>query len=197
VNAAPRLRTRHKPTEQAHICLAYPGVPNGHPDQYTMDLVSAMLGDGMSSRLFLELREERALVYDVHSYSSEYRDAGALTVYAGCDPEGACPTIEATFDVIDAFASGVSQEELAMAKRMLTGRLQLRMEDTRTVAGWLGSQELLLGEVLTIDEAIARIEAVTLDDVRRIISTHLPREKTHLAIVGPFEDDEAFRGYTG
>ena len=92
---APRLAVRNKDTEQAHICIAYPSVSLSDPDRYAVDLLSTVLGEGMSSRLFLELREERALVYDVHSYPSEFRDTGSFTIYAGCDPSNARITVEA------------------------------------------------------------------------------------------------------
>lgn len=190
----PRIAVRSKETEQAHLCIAYPTIPLDHPDRYAVDLLSTLLGEGMSSRLFLELREERALVYDVHSYPSEYRDAGSFTVYAGCDPENARITAEAALQEIDAGLRELTAEELATARHMARGRIQLRMEDTRAVAGWQGAQELLLGEVLTVDEVADRLEAITLDDIRRVGSTYLQPEHATLVAVGPFEDDTVFSG---
>ena len=114
-NGSPRIAIREKATEQAHICIAYPSVSLNHPDRYAVDLLSTLLGEGMSSRLFLELREERALVYDVHSYPSEFRDAGSFTVYAGCDPENARVTVEATLEetakLLDQIPDGGVREE--------------------------------------------------------------------------------------
>jgi len=193
-DGAPRLAIREKATEQVHVCLAFPGVPLGHPDRYAVDIASALLGEGMSSRLFLELREERALVYDVHSYPSGFRDAGSFTIYAGCDPENARVTVEAALEQIAALAEDVPAWELAKAKEMVRGRVLLRLEDTRMVAGWLGAQELLLGRVLTVDEVLARIEAVTVDDIRRIAGELLAPQRGVLAAVGPFEDDSVFAG---
>ena len=192
--AQPRLAIREKATEQAHVCIAYPAVSLDHPDRFAVDLVSTILGEGMSSRLFLDLREERALVYDVHSYPSEYRDTGALTIYAGCDPENARTTVEAALEQVAALAPELPADEIAKAKQMARGRIQLRMEDTRSVAGWQGSQELLLAEVLTVDEVVERIDAVTPDDMHRVIREHLQPQKAVLAAVGPFEDDATFAG---
>ncbi len=191
---APRVAVREKATEQANICLAYPSVALDHPDRFAVDLLSTVLGEGMSSRLFLELREERALVYDVHSYPSEFRDTGSFTIFAGCDPERVRVTVEATLAETAKLLKSLPAEELAKGKQMARGRIQLRMEDTRSVAGWLGSQELLLGSILTVDEVIARIDAVTGDDVLRVGAELLQPEKVTLAAVGPFEDDSVFSG---
>jgi predicted Zn-dependent peptidase len=190
----PRLAVREKATEQAHICLAYPSVALDHPDRYAVDLLSTLLGEGMSSRLFLELREERALVYDVHSYPSEFRDAGSFTVYAGCDPENARVTVEASLEEIEKLLKGFPAIELEKAKSMARGRIQLRMEDTRSVAGWLGAQELLLGEILTVDQVVQRIDQVTMDDVLRVGHDILQPQKATMAAVGPFEDESTFAG---
>ena len=189
-----RVAVRAKDTEQAHLCLSWPAPPAAHPDQYAAALLSALLAEGMSSRLFLELREERALVYDVHSWVSEYRDAGSFTVYAACDPARARLTLEAALDAIARFPRDVADEELARGKRLTAGRLQLRMEDTRAVSAWIGGQELLLDEVLGVDEVTARIEAVTLDDLRRL-GAELPHPgAATLAAVGPFDGPAPFDG---
>ncbi|MGK2965973.1 MAG: M16 family metallopeptidase [Tepidiformaceae bacterium] len=193
-NGQARVAVREKATEQAHLCLAYPSVSLSNPDRFAVDLLSALLGEGMSSRLFLELREERALVYDVHTYASEFRDAGSFTVYAGCDPTNARIASEAILDEIDGLLRHLPESEFEKSKQMAKGRIQLRMEDTRSVAGWLGSQELLLDEILTVDDVIDRIELVTIDDVRRVGADILRRDVATLAAVGPFEDDAPFSG---
>lgn len=191
---APRVNVREKATEQAHVCLAYPSVPLDHPDRYAVDLLSTLLGEGMSSRLFLELREERALVYDIHSYPSEFRDAGSFTVYAACDPENTRTTLEVSLVEINRLLETLGDVELEKAKSMARGRIQLRMEDTRSVAGWLGSQELLLGRVEEVDDVVARISGVTRDDVLRVGQDLLRPEVATIAAVGPFEDDATFAG---
>lgn len=195
-NGAARLAVKEKATEQAHLCFAFPGVPLGSDDRFAVSLLSMLLGEGMSSRLFLELREERALVYDIHSYTSEYRDAGSLTIYAGCDPEHARVTAEATLEESLKVLQGVPAHELQKAKEMAKGRIQLRMEDTRAVAGWIGSQELLRGEVLTVDEAVARFDAVTVDELVEVGRRVLDPGAAVLAAVGPL-DASTFEGILG
>ena len=196
-NGDARLAVHEKATEQSHVCLAYPTVSLTHPDRYAVDLLSTILGEGMSSRLFLELREERALVYDVHTYPSEFRDAGSLTVYAGCDPEQARTTIEVTLAEVDKLLDNLPDKELRKGKQMARGRIQLRMEDTRSVAGWIGSQELLLGEILSIDEVVRRIDAVTHDDLVRVGKELLQPQRAALAVVGPYADPARFEGLIG
>jgi predicted Zn-dependent peptidase len=169
-------------------------VPLDHPDRYAVDLLSTILGEGMSSRLFLELREERALVYDVHSYPSEFRDAGSFTIYAGCDPENARVTVELALLETARLLESLPDSELEKGKQMARGRIQLRMEDTRSVAGWMGSQELLLGEILSVDEVVARIDEVTRDDIFRVGHDLLRPPKATIAAVGPFEDVAVFDG---
>ena len=191
---SPRIAVRQKATEQANICISFPGLPLDHPDRYALDLVNALLGEGMSSRLFLELREEQALVYDVHSYVSEYRDAGALTIFAACEPQKARTTAAACLEETAKMLETLTVEELQKGIRMAAGRIQLRMEDTRSVAGWLGSQELLLSEVLTVDEVVEQIESVNFDDLVRVGRDILTPETASIAAVGPFEDDSAFAG---
>jgi len=193
-NGSARVAVRSKDTEQAHVCIAYPGLSLHHPDRYAVDLLSTVLGEGMSSRLFLELREERALVYDVHSYPSEYRDTGSFTVYAGCDPEKARVTVEVALAETARLLEALPDKEFAKGKQMARGRIRLRMEDTRSVAGWVGSQELLTDEILTVDEVVARIDAVTLDDVLRVGRELLQPSLATLAAVGPFDDGHPFEG---
>ncbi len=193
-NDSPRLAIHNKATEQAHICIAYPSVALDHPDRYAVDLVSTVLGEGMSSRLFLELREERALVYDVHSYPTEFRDTGSFTIYAGCDPENARITVESALAEAEKLVRCLPAEELEKGKSMARGRIQLRMEDTRSVAGWLGSQELLLGQILTVDDVVEQINNVSMDDFMRVAKTILDPGRAVLAAVGPFEDESTFAG---
>ena len=140
----PRVQVEWRKTDQAHICLALRGLSSTHPQRYTMDLLNSILGEGMSSRLFLELREKRGLVYSAYSTSSHYKDAGALLVYFAVHPKNAASALEAALEELRKLARTAPVEELAKVKEMVKGRLLLRMEDTRSVAFWGGSQELLL-----------------------------------------------------
>ena len=190
---APRVAVQYKRTEQAHIEMAVHALSSQHPDRFALDLISVILGEGMSSRLFVELREQRALCYDVHSYASHYLDAGSFAVYAGVDPK---KTVEATQALVEELAKvradGVTDEELHKAKELSKGRLLLRLEDTRSVSGWLGGQEMLSGEVKTPDEVVALMEAVTTEDVRRVAREVIDESRLSLAIVGPFKSDKRF-----
>jgi predicted Zn-dependent peptidase len=188
----PRCAVRYKKTEQAHICLAVRGLSMQHPDRHALALLSVILGEGMSSRLFLELRERRGLAYDVNSYVSNFLDTGAFSVYAGVDPTKAAEAVQAVLEELARLRDDVSEEELLKAKELSKGRLLLRLEDTRAVAGWLGGQELLLGRVYSVDEALAFLEAVTVDDLRRVAGDLLVTDQLYLALVGPFRSDKRF-----
>ncbi len=188
----PRCAVRFKKTEQTHICLAVRGIPMDHPDRYALGLLSTILGEGMSSHLFMELRERKGLVYDVHSYVSHFLDTGAFTVYAGVDPTKTVEAVKLIVEELVRLRDGASEEELVKAKELSKGRLLLRLEDTRSVAGWLGGQELLLGRVYTPDEAVAMLEAVTLDDLQRVARDLLITDQLYLALVGPFRSERRF-----
>lgn len=190
---APLAVVQYKKTEQAHIEIAVPGLSNQDPDRFALDLISVILGEGMSSRLFLELREKRALCYDVHSYAAHYLDTGSFAVYAGVDPKVAPEATEAILaELAKLRDDGVTEEELLKAKELSKGRLLLRMEDTRSVSGWLGGQEMLNGSVRTPDEVVALMEQVTGDDVRRVARRLLDGSRLILAVVGPFRSDRRF-----
>ena len=191
--SAPRMKLEHRKTEQAHICISVKGLSSVHPDRYAMDLLNTVMGEGMSSRLFLELREKQSLVYDVHTTSSHLRDCGSFTTYAGVDPKNAKRAIDSILRELARAREPVPEEELRKAKEFLKGRLVLRMEDSRSVAAWLGAQELLLGQILTVDEVLARVDAITPDDVQRVAERALVGEKLNMAIVGPYRSDKSFQ----
>jgi predicted Zn-dependent peptidase len=188
-----QVAVQHKKTEQAHIEIACHGISSQDPDRFALDLVSVILGEGMSSRLFLELREKRAICYEVHSYAAHYLDTGSFAVYAAVDPLRAVEAVKALLEQLAKVrCEGVTDEELDKAKELSKGRLLLRMEDTRAVSGWLGGQEMLNGHVRTPDEIVALVDAVTGDDIKRIVGRLLEPEKLTMAIVGPFKSDRKF-----
>ena len=188
----PRCALRYKKSEQAHLCLAVRGLSLHHPDRHALTLLSLILGEGMSSRLFLELRERLGLVYDVHSYASHFLDSGAFTVYAGVDPARTVDAIKVILGELMRLRDGVEEEELVKVKELAKGRLLLRLEDSRNVAGWLGGQEFLLGEVRTPDQVVELLEAVTVQDVQRVARDLLVDDQLHMALVGPFRSDRRF-----
>jgi predicted Zn-dependent peptidase len=188
----PRIGVTFKKTEQANICLAVPAVAADHPDRPTLDLLSVLLGEGMSSRLFLELRERLGLCYDIHTYTSHYLDTGSLTVYAAVDPKNVTKTLRALMPELRRIRERVPDDEFNRAKELTRGRLLLRMEDTRSVSGWNGAQEILMGKIRSVDEAIERVEQVTQAQLQDVAGRYLIREALHLAIVGPFRSQERF-----
>ena len=190
--SGPRSAVRYKKTEQAHLSLAVRGLSNQHPDRYALDLLSVVLGEGMSSRLFLELREHLGLCYDVHSYVSHFLDAGAFSIYAGVDPANAVETVRALLVELDRLREGIPADELTKAKELSKGRLLLRMEDTRNVSGWLGGQEILTGRIRTADEVVDILDALTVDHLARVAGELLVTDQLNLAVVGPFRSERRF-----
>ncbi|MBI4298454.1 MAG: insulinase family protein [Chloroflexi bacterium] len=189
---SPQFRLEHRKTDQAHLCIALRGLSATHPDRYALDLMSVILGEGMSSRLFLEMRERLGLVYDVYSTPSHLQDSGAFLIYCGVDPKRSHRAIETVLAQIGDLRNGLSKEELHKAKELSKGRLMLRMEDTRAVSRWIGAQEMLLGQMHTVEEVISSVDAVTLEAVQRVASDLLVTEKLNLAIVGPYRSDRRF-----
>ena len=190
---APKVEFRAKRTEQAHVCIAVPAFSYRDPDRFALDLMNIMLGEGMSSRLFLEIRERLGLAYDVHSYVNQYDDTGSVVVYAGVDPKRVDETIERCLAEIERLrVGGVTPGELARSKEYWKGRTLLRMEDTRAIAAWIGSQEAFLGEVQEVDEVVAKIEAVTTDDIRAVTNRIFDSRRLNLAVVGPYRGARRF-----
>lgn len=183
--SAAQSRVAYRKTEQAHLSLAVPGLSLEHPDRYALDLLSVILGEGMSSRLFVELRETKGLAYDVHSGVAHFRDCGALVITAGVDPGHVYEAVQTILEQLGQLRDGVPEKELEKARRLSTGRLMLRMEDTWAVAGWMGAQEALLGEILELDEVVERLDRITTDEVRRVANDLLSTEMLNLAVVGP------------
>lgn len=190
--AGPRLALKTKRTEQAHLSIALHGYASNHPDRYALDLLSVVLGEGMSSRLFIELREKRGLCYDVHTYTSKYLDTGTFNVYAGVDPKKAADALSAILAELGRAREGIPEAEIRKAKELVKGRTLLRMEDTRNVSGWIGTQEMLFGHVRTADEVVADVERVTTADVQRVTQDILTNDGLTAAIVGPYRSDRRF-----
>lgn len=190
--AGPRLKVEYKETEQAHLCLGVPGYSYMHPDRFALDLLNVVLGEGMSSRLFQEIRERRALAYDVQSYVHHYRDVGSSVIYAGVEPAGIESAIAAILEQLERLKEPIPEEELAKAKELWKGRMVLRLEDTRSIASWTGGQELLLNHILTVDDVIRIVDEIPSSAINQIASELFRTEHLHLAVVGPFKDETKF-----
>jgi predicted Zn-dependent peptidase len=187
------LRVSHRRLSQGNLCLGMPGVSRDDPDRWALDLLGAVLGDGMGSRLFLELRERQSLVYDVSTFSAMYADVGTFGVHAGFDPEDAHRVVTAIVEQLDRVTTDrVRADELDRARAYTRGRLELRMEDSGAVAGWIGTGETLLPRILTVDEVIERLEAVTIDDMLRVAQRLLAPSQARLAVLGPFRSRSRF-----
>ena len=186
VQSEPQLRTEYRKTEQAHLSIGLPGLSMTHPDRYALDLIGTMLGEGMSSRLFLEIRERQGLAYDIHSSVDNFQDCGAFIITAGVDAKRVYTAVEAVLAEVRRMREGVPSEDVDRAKRLIAGRLLLKMEDTRAVSSWIGSQEMLVGRVLDVDEVTDRFEGVTPEDIRRVSNELLRTEKLNMVVVGPY-----------
>ena len=194
---APHVLVRSRRTEQAHICIGVRASSYLHPDRYVLDLLNTVLGEGMSSRLFLNIRERLGLAYDVHSFTQKHRDTGYIGVYVGVDPKKAVETVHAVIAELRSLCDrDVDPDELERAKEFTKGRLRLELETTNGVAFWLTYQELLLGEIKTIEEELVLIDAVTAEDIRRVAGEILSHPM-QMAVIGPFSRDAAFRSAVG
>jgi len=187
----PRLLIERRDTEQAHLCLALPGLSLLDPRRFALDLLNVVLGEGMSSRLFTEIRDRMGLAYSIHSYVDHFRDSGAITVYAGIEPGKLQVTIRAITEQLSRLKELIPETELTKAKELSKGRLLLRMEDTRSVAGWMGGQEVLTGNILTVDEVVSIIDAITAKQLIEVAQQLIVGEHLRLAVVGPVAEDES------
>ena len=185
VQCEPQSHVEYRRTEQAHLSVALPGVSLTHPQRYALDLMSVALGEGMSSRLFVEVREKRGLAYDVHSDVSHFSDTGALIVSAGVDPKRVYDAVQTILEQVSILREGVPEDELEKVKRLSAGRLMLRMEDTRAVAIWMGQSEMLLGKIADVDDVIEQVNAVTTDEILQLANEVLLTKRLNIAVVGP------------
>jgi predicted Zn-dependent peptidase len=182
--AGPRVMLGKRDTAQAQLALGLPALRRDHPDSWTLSVLNAVLGDGMSSRLFLSVREARGLAYDVSSGLIDYADAGALEISAGVDPDKLPEAIEAILAELARLRDEpVGDEELGKAKRYLAGGLELRMDETRHVASWIGGQEALHDRVLTVDEALEAIGVVDASAIQELAQRLFRDDVLRLAVV--------------
>ena len=172
--------------EQAHLCLGLPALRRDHPDQWTLELLTTVLGDGSSSRLFQNLREDAGLAYDVHAFETDYADCGALQVYAGVDPHDLPRALKAILvELARLRDTEVPAAELDKARAFACGHLELRLEESRHMAAWLGGQEGLHDRVMTLDEALAALSAVTPADIRALAERLIVDDALSLAVIAP------------
>lgn len=186
----PTIATRYKQTEQVHLIVGAPGISRRDPDRYILEVLEAILGGGMSSRLFQELREERGLVYATYSFHSLFKDCGLWGAYAGTNREQMQTVIDAMVrEMWRLISEPICEEELARAKQQLKGALLIGLESTSNRMSRIAKNELFMEEGLSAEEEIAIIEAVTVDDLRRL-SQRILSQGLSLAAIGPVEENE-------
>ncbi|MEV0809479.1 pitrilysin family protein [Micromonospora sp. NPDC050200] len=195
--ATPAVRTRPattlvepKESEQAHVILGCPGIDRTDERRFALGVLNNVLGGGMSSRLFQEIREQRGLAYSVYSYASQYADSGLFAVYAGCAPGKVDEVLELTrAELARVAAEGITEAELARGKGMSKGSFVLGLEDTGSRMSRLAKGELLYGDLMPVDELLTRVDAVTLSGVNTLAAELLSRPMS-LAVVGPFGEHD-------
>jgi predicted Zn-dependent peptidase len=196
----PNLLLKPKKTEQIHIALGVRTVSLENPEKYPLAVLSSILGGGMSSRLFSEVREKRGLAYYVRSHQDEYVDAGSLVSVAGIDPKRVAEAVEvmmAEYQKVSTGKMGITKEELTKAKEYLKGHLVLELEDSRSVSTFYGHQELLEHEVLNPDQIIKKIDAVTKDQVEEMGQKYFVNKGLNLALIGNYENREQLSKLVG
>jgi predicted Zn-dependent peptidase len=192
ISTASGVRVVRRTTEQANVVLGGPGVARTDERRFALGVLNAALGGGMSSRLFQEVREKRGLAYSVYSYHAQYADTGLFGIYAGCVPRKVDDVLAICREEVEKVTShGITAEELERGKGQLRGSMVLGLEDTGSRMSRIGKAELVDGEQLSVDDVLARIDSVTLDEVTEVAAEVLSATPT-LAVVGPFDEDRDF-----
>ena len=190
----PHVRVQQKGADQAHLCLGVPSYPVDHPDRYALQLLSTVLGGGMSSRLFLEVRERRGLAYYVHGSAQSYTDTGTLVAQAGVDITRIDEAIRVMSEQFERMAAeAVPQDELEKARSFAKGRFVLQTESPQGLIMFGLRREVLEGKAVEPEEVLAALDAVTVEDVQRVAQDLIARDALYLATIGPFDDDARFR----
>lgn len=178
---------REKRTEQAHLIIGFEGVPFGHPEEFAARLLAIILGGNMSSRMFLNIREQKGLCYSISTSTDQYSDVGVLSTHCGVDLQRTEEAISAVaHEYYELAKNGVEEDEVTKAKSFLRGKLTLKMEDSEERASFLGTQAILGAKIRTVDELFAHIESITKSDIDTLAARILKPENCRLAAIGPF-----------
>lgn len=184
-----QITCRNKDTEQVHLIVGAPGLKLDHEKIYVMQIINTILGGGLSSRLFQEIREQRGLVYSVYSYHSSYHDTGLFGVYAGLSKQNVDEVLALIFkQVRDIQVNGVKEEELHRAREQLKGNLYLSLENVNTRMSRLGKSQMYLGRVVAPEEIINKVNKVTISDIQELAKEVLDPQGFSLASIGPWDD---------
>ncbi len=192
----PALLVKHKKSEQAHMCFGYRSIKRTDKKKYALGILTSVLGSGMSSRLFREVREKRGLCYSVRTYTESYDDVGYVVTYAGVEPNidkatEALKVIKEQHGLI--VDKGITEEELVRAKQMISGHMILALEDTFNVASAFGKKMLFENKVLKVQDVLDQYEKVTLNDIKAIAEEVFTQSTSNLAVIGPFKDETPFK----
>ncbi len=193
IRTAGRVELLGRKTEQAHVVLGMPGLARTDERRWALGVLNTALGGGMSSRLFQEVREKRGLAYSVYSYTSGFADCGLFGVYAGCRPSQVHDVLGICREELDRVANeGLSDEEIGRAIGQLSGSTVLGLEDTGALMNRIGKSELCWGDQMSVDDMLARIAAVTPDEIREVARDVLG-QRPSLSVIGPLKDKQAAR----
>jgi predicted Zn-dependent peptidase len=189
----PRIRVLRKDSDQANVCVGVPSYPLDHPDRYALALLGTVLGTGMSSRLFLEVRERRGLAYYVFAHNSSYTDAGTLFAQGGVDLKRAEEAVQVIADEFRKLADErVGEEELEKARALAKGRFVLQTESPNGLLLFGLRREVLEGAAIEPEELLAGLDAVTAEDVQRVAQDVIGGSGLRMALIGPFDEPARF-----
>ncbi len=191
-----QLLLKQKDTEQMHIAIGFRTVSIDSPDRFALSVLSSILGGGMSSRLFHEVREKRGLAYYVRTTSDHFVDAGSLVTTSGLDPKRVEEGVKVIVQEYRKFAdekAGITSSEFKKAKEYLKGHFVLELEDSRSVAGFYSSQELLEKEVLNPDQLLEKIDKVTVEEVEEVAKKYFKNKGLNMAGIGNFASGQNFK----
>ncbi|WP_326646995.1 insulinase family protein [Streptosporangium sp. NBC_01755] len=185
-------RVVHRPTEQANLVLGTTALTRTDERRFALGVLNAALGGGMSSRLFQEIREKRGLAYSAYSYTSALADTGQFGIYVGCLPSKIDDVLKiCREEVLRVIADGITEEEIVRGKGQMRGGLVLGLEDTGSRMSRIGKGELVFDELLSVDDLLGRIDAVTSEEISEVAADVLNRPMS-LAVIGPYDDDKDF-----
>ncbi len=194
IHAKPSVAVKFKDTEQVHIVLGVPGISYTHKDRFALAVANRILGGGMSSRLFINIRERQGLCYYIRSSADSYADAGAWYVRAGLDKGRIHTAITLILKELNRLKiKGVTAKELQEAKDGVRGSTTLQLEDSLSIAQFFGTRKLLTNEIKTPDQVLKSIDTVTIADIKRVSNQLLKNTKLTLAVIGPFEGVQQFQ----
>ena len=189
----PRLSIENKKTEQAHMMVGFPAYPYGHKKNHILRLLASILGGGMSSRLFIQIRERRGLAYYVSASYNNYLDAGNFLIQAGLKIASAPQALETIVAELRKIRdAGATAKELKKSKEYIKGKVALALEDSHAQLDWHLNQEAFVGRIKSVKELFAEIDKVTLADIKSVAKEIIRNDKLNMALIGPFEDRKIF-----